>query len=43
MIITRARARVGKLRGVAHVDGQLVAEAEITFTLVDRAEASSTQ
>lgn len=36
MVIARVKARVGKLNGKAYVDGQLVAEAGIMFSLVDR-------
>lgn len=36
MVIIRVRGRVGKLSGKAYVDGQLVAEAGILFSLVDR-------
>lgn len=40
MLITRAGTRVGKLKGKAYVDGQLVAEAGIMFSLVDRPNSS---
>lgn len=36
--MTRLRPPVGKIKGRATVDGQLVAEGEITFALVDVAE-----
>jgi len=36
--LTRLRGPVGKVAGRATVDGQLVAEGEITFALVDVAE-----
>jgi len=36
--LTRLRGSVGKVAGRATVDGQLVAEGEITFALVDVAE-----
>ncbi|MGH9341762.1 MAG: 3-hydroxyacyl-ACP dehydratase FabZ [Acidobacteriota bacterium] len=36
MVVTRIKTRVGKLKGRAYVDGQLVAEAEVMFSLVDR-------
>lgn len=41
MLITRARTRMGKLHGKAYVDGQLVAEADIMFSLVDRPNSGS--
>lgn len=34
--VIRVKARVGKLAGKAYVDGTLVAEAEILFSLVDK-------
>ena len=34
--VIRVKARVGKLAGKAYVDGALVAEAEILFSLVDK-------
>ena len=36
MEIVRVRGRIGKLKGRTYVDGQLVAQAEIMFSLVDR-------
>ena len=36
MEITRARSKVVKLQGTVHVDGKLVADAEIMFSRVDR-------
>ncbi len=36
MVATRIRSRVGKLHGTAHVDGQLVSEADVMFSLVER-------
>ncbi|GEO24725.1 3-hydroxyacyl-[acyl-carrier-protein] dehydratase FabZ [Alicyclobacillus acidoterrestris] len=33
--IDRLKGRIGKGRGTAHVDGKLVAEAEILFAIVD--------
>jgi len=36
MDVVRVKSRVGKLRGKAFVDGSLVAEAGITFSLVDK-------
>lgn len=36
MVMVRVRSRVGKLSGKAYVDGQLVSEADITYSLVDR-------
>jgi beta-hydroxyacyl-ACP dehydratase FabZ len=36
MEIIRVKSRVGKLAGKAYVDGALVAEAEILFSLVDK-------
>lgn len=41
MIITRAKSRVGKLQGKAYVDDQVVAEADIMFSLVDRPNSGS--
>ncbi len=34
--VIRVKTRVGKLKGKAYVDGNLTAEAEIMFSLVDR-------
>jgi beta-hydroxyacyl-ACP dehydratase FabZ len=36
MVINKIRGRVGKLSGKAYVDGQVVTEADITFSLVER-------
>lgn len=36
MLVTRLKTRVGKLNGKAYVEGQLVAEANIMFSMVDR-------
>jgi beta-hydroxyacyl-ACP dehydratase FabZ len=36
MVVVRVKARVGKLTGKAYVDGTLVAEAEILFSLVEK-------
>ena len=36
MLVTRLKTRVGKLNGKAYVEGQLVAEADIMFSMVDR-------
>lgn len=36
MVIERVKTRIGKLKGKAYVDGQLVAQADIMFSLVDR-------
>ncbi len=36
MLVTRIRTRMGKLSGKAYVEGQLVAEADIMFSMVDR-------
>jgi beta-hydroxyacyl-ACP dehydratase FabZ len=36
MTVVRVKSRVGKLRGKAFVDDSLVAEAGITFSLVDK-------
>ncbi len=36
MVVVRIKTRVGKLTGKAYVDGTLVAEAEILFSLVDK-------
>ena len=41
MIITRAGKRVGKLKGKAFVDGQVVAEGDLMFSLVDRLQSES--
>ena len=38
MIIKRVKGKIGKLQGRALVDGQLVTEADIMFSLVDRAD-----
>ncbi len=38
MEVLKMKARVGKLRGEAFVDGKLVAEAEILSSIVDRSE-----
>ncbi len=37
MVVDRMKPRIGKLSGKVHVDGQLVCEAGIMFSLVDRA------
>ena len=39
MLLTRARTRLGKLKGEAYVGDQRVAEAEILFSLVDRPDS----
>jgi len=36
MVVTRANKRIGKLSGKVFVDSQLVAQADILFSLVDR-------
>ena len=36
MVVVRVKSRVGKLTGKAYVDGTLVAEAEILFSLVEK-------
>ncbi len=41
MLVSRIRGRVGKLKGKASVDGTLVAEAQIMFSLVDRSSLAS--
>jgi beta-hydroxyacyl-ACP dehydratase FabZ len=41
MVINKIRGRVGKLSGKAYVDGQVAAEADITFSLVDRPVAET--
>ncbi|UCF36775.1 MAG: 3-hydroxyacyl-ACP dehydratase FabZ [Acidobacteriota bacterium] len=41
MIAKRIKSRVGRLEGKAYVDGVVVAEAEIMFSLVDRDSVSS--
>ena len=41
MLVSRIRGPVGKLEGKAFVDGTLVAEAQIMFSLVDRASVAS--
>lgn len=43
MTVLRLRARVGKLNGKAYVDENLVAEADIMFSLVDRDSAEDSQ
>lgn len=42
MVVDRIKARVGKLKGKAWVDGAVVAEAEVMFSLVDRDAAMAT-
>jgi beta-hydroxyacyl-ACP dehydratase FabZ len=37
MVVERIKSRIGKLKGRAYVEGQLVCEAGIMFSLVDRA------
>ncbi len=41
MVLTHARKNIGKLKGEAYVETQLVAEAEIMFSLVDRPDSPS--
>ncbi len=41
MEVSRAKARLGKLKGKAYVDGQLAAHADILFSLVDREDYQS--
>ncbi len=41
MLLTHSRKSLGKLKGEAYVGTQLVAEAEIMFSLVDRPDFSS--
>lgn len=41
MVAVRIKSRVGRLEGKAYVDGSLVAEAQIMFSLVDRDGAMS--
>ena len=41
MVAVRIKSRVGRLEGKAYVDGSLVAEAQIMFSLVDRDAAMS--
>jgi 3-hydroxyacyl-[acyl-carrier-protein] dehydratase len=41
MSVVRIKTRVGKLAGKAYVDGSPVAEAEIMFSLVDKASAAT--
>jgi beta-hydroxyacyl-ACP dehydratase FabZ len=41
MVVSRIKSRVGKLTGKAYVDGAVVAEADIMFSLVDREAAMS--
>lgn len=36
MVVTRAKKRIGRLSGKAFVDSELVAQADIMFSLVDR-------
>lgn len=39
MTVVRVKSRVGRLKGKAYVDGTVVAEAEIMFSLIDRKDA----
>ena len=39
MVVKRLKTRIGQLAGKAYVEGALVAQAEITFALVDKDEA----
>jgi 3-hydroxymyristoyl/3-hydroxydecanoyl-(acyl carrier protein) dehydratase len=39
MVVKRIKSRVGQLAGKAYVDGTLVAQADITFTVVDKKDA----
>ena len=39
LVVKRLKTRIGQLEGKAYVDGALVAQAEISFTLVDKEEA----
>jgi len=39
MVVKRMKSRVGQIEGKAYVDGVLVAQAEITFAVVDKDEA----
>jgi len=41
MVVDRIKSRVGRLKGKAYVEGAVVAEAEVMFSLVDRAAAAS--
>lgn len=41
MVVDRIKARVGKLHGKAWVDGNVVAEADVMFSLVDRDSAAA--
>lgn len=41
IVVVRMKARIGKVHGAAYVDGQLVAEADIMFTMVDRDDYAS--
>jgi 3-hydroxymyristoyl/3-hydroxydecanoyl-(acyl carrier protein) dehydratase len=41
MVVDRIKARVGKLHGKAWVDGSVVAEADVMFSLVDRDSAAA--
>jgi beta-hydroxyacyl-ACP dehydratase FabZ len=41
MVVDRIKSRVGRLKGKAYVDDVLVAEADVMFSLVDRAAAVS--
>lgn len=42
MVVDRIKSRVGRLKGRAYVEDALVAEADVMFSLVDRAAAVST-
>ncbi len=41
IVVLRMKSRIGKVHGAAYVDGQLVAEADIMFTMVDRDDYAS--
>jgi len=41
MVVDRLKARVGRLFGKAYVDGSVVAEAEVMFSLIERSAAVS--
>jgi len=41
IVVLKMKSRIGKVHGAAYVDGQLVAEADIMFTMVDRDDYAS--
>jgi 3-hydroxymyristoyl/3-hydroxydecanoyl-(acyl carrier protein) dehydratase len=41
MEVIRIKSRIGRLKGKAYVDGVVVAEAEVMFSLVERDAAKA--